>query len=137
MRVLVNGFLTDGIFLERGVRQGDFLSLLLYILCAEVLAANIRHDSTIKGFLLPGASGQHFKIGQYADDSTCLVKGLTWVSKMKILGVWFNNGTVNTKPDNWLPRLCKLEANLNLWKSRALSLVGKVLIINVLGASKF
>ena len=181
MRVLVNGFLTDRIFLERGVRQGDSLSPLLYILCAEVLAANIRHDSTIKGFLLPGASGQHFKIGQYADDSTCLVKdlfsldrlftllrkyeagtgaklnvskteamwlgawrskpeapyGLTWVSKMKILGVWFNNGTVNTEPDNWLPRLSKLEANLNLWKSRALSLVGKVLIINVLGASKF
>ena len=131
MRVIVNGFLTDSIQLSRGVRQGDPLSPLLYVLCAKVFAANIRSDSTIEGFLLPGSSGRHFKIWQYADDCTCFVKdpfsldclflqihnyeaatgaklnvskteamwlgawrsctltlhGLSWVSKMKILGV--------------------------------------------------
>ena len=39
--------------------------------------------------------------------------------------------------ENWLPRLSKLENNLNLWKTRSLSMIGKTLIINVLGASKF
>ena len=63
--------------------------------------------------------------------------GLTWVNKMKILGIWFGNGISIVDQDNWLPRLSKLETNLNLWKSRSLSLVGKSLIINVLGASKF
>ena len=120
MQVIVNGFLTDSIQLSRGVRQGDPLSPLLYVLCAEVFAANIRSDSTIEGFLLPGSSGRSFKIWQYADDCTCFVKdpfsldclflqirnyeaatgaklnvskteaiphGLSWVSKMKILGV--------------------------------------------------
>ena len=38
--------------------------------------------------------------------------------------------------DNWRPKLEKLEKHLNLWKSRSLSLVGKSLIINVLGISK-
>ena len=38
--------------------------------------------------------------------------------------------------DNWQPKLEKLEKHLNLWKSRSLSLVGKSLIINVLGISK-
>ena len=38
MRVLVNGFLSDKIVLRRGVRQGDPLSPMLYILCVEVLA---------------------------------------------------------------------------------------------------
>ena len=181
MRILVNGFLTEKIPLERGVRQGDPLSPLLYILCSEVLACNIRTEKKIHGFLLPGARGQEFKIRQYADDSTCFVKdiyslsvlfsilqkyergsgaklnyskteamwlgawhacpdtplGLTWVTKMKVLGVWYSNGLVNVDPDNWQSKLNKLEKNLNLWKSRSLSFVGKALIINTLGASKF
>lgn len=74
MRVLVNVFLTEQIPLERGVRQGDPLSPLLYVLCAEVLACNIRSERTCYSFLIPGAQGNHFKIRQYADDSTCFVK---------------------------------------------------------------
>ena len=42
----------------------------------------------------------------------------------------------DTDTDNWRPKLEKLEKHLNLWKSRSLSLVGKSLIINVLGISK-
>ena len=63
--------------------------------------------------------------------------GFTWVTKMKILGVWYTNGLANVDPDNWQSKLNKLEKNLNLWKTRSLSFVGKALIINVLGASKF
>ena len=177
MRVLVNGFLTDRIPLERGVRQGD---PLLYILCAEVLASNIKAETKIQGFLLPGAGGQQFKMRQYADDSTCFVKdlyslsvlfsilkryelgtgaklnyskteamwlgawrscpdeplGLKWVTKMKLLGVWYTNGLANVDPDDWQAKLNKLEKNLNLWKTRSLY-VGKSLLINVIGASKF
>ena len=58
------------------------------------------------------------------------------MTKMKILGIWFGNGITLVEQDNCLPKLSKLENNLNLWKSRSLSLVGKSLIINVMGASK-
>ena len=159
MKIIVNGFLTEKIFLKRGVRQGDSLSPLLYVICAEVLAQNIRNHTGIQGFLLPGAHS-YFKIRQYADDSTCFLKdtcslqnlfyllrkfergtgaklnlskteamwlgawrsrpdtplGLSWVPKMKICGVWFSNGLVNVDPDNWLPRISKLQSNINLWK---------------------
>ena len=60
--------------------------------------------------------------------------GLTWLKKMKILGVVF--GTIPTENLNWQPKLEKLEKPLNLWKSRSLSLPGKALIINMLGLSK-
>ena len=53
---------------------------------------------------------------------------------MKIVGVVF--GTVPVILDNWQPKLNKLEKSLGLWKARSLSLVGRSLIVNILGLSK-
>ena len=50
------------------------------------------------------------------------------------MGVVF--GTVPVGRDNWELRLSKLDIGLSYWKSRSLSCVGKVLILNVLGQSK-
>lgn len=178
MRVLVNDFLSESIALERGVRQGDALSPMLYVLCVEVLACKIRASQRIEGFLLPGASGLQFKVCQYADDTTAFVKsvkslhalfdvisdfergsgaklnrsktealwlgswkdrtdeplGLTWVRKTKILGIVF--GTTDVERDNWEPRLSKLDKCVSSWKNRSLSMIGKVLVLNILGFSK-
>ena len=73
MQVLVNDFLSDPIPLAQGVRQGDALSPMLYVLCVEVLACKIRAANDIAGFLLPGAGGLQFKVCQYAD-TTAFVK---------------------------------------------------------------
>ena len=43
MRIIVNEWLSDAIPLSRGVRQGDSLSPLLYILCVETLTCKIRN----------------------------------------------------------------------------------------------
>ena len=61
--------------------------------------------------------------------------GLTWVRKIKVLGVCF--GTVPVDELNWQPKITKLEKLINLWKSRSLSCVRKAMIINVIGLSKF
>ena len=74
MRIILNGWLTNPIPLNRGVRQGDSLSPLLYILCVEVLACLTRNSTDIRGFLLPGAGGRQFKVCQYAEDMTSFVK---------------------------------------------------------------
>lgn len=178
MQIIINDRLSSEINLKRGVRQGDLLSLLLYVLCVEVLASLIRSSSEIEGFLLPGADGLQARARLYADDIFAVLKslrslealfdlvdlyekgtgaklnrskteamwlgawrfhsdeplGLTWVKKIKILGVFF--GTVPIEQDNWVPRINKLEKALNLWKARSLFLLGKALIINALGFSK-
>ena len=74
MRILINDHLSKEIPLRRGVRQGHPLSPLLYILCVEVLANLIRKSDNVKGFLLPGAQGKYTKVGQYADDTTTILK---------------------------------------------------------------
>ena len=53
---------------------------------------------------------------------------------MKVLGVFF--GVVDVQRDNWEPKLSKLDRMLSMWKFRSLSMIGKSLVINVLGVSK-
>ena len=60
--------------------------------------------------------------------------GLTWVKKMKVLGV--SSSIIPVEQDNWMPKVNKLEKALNLWRMRSLSLLGKALVINILGFSK-
>ena len=63
--------------------------------------------------------------------------GFKLVSKMRILGVFFSNGLVSVDDDNWRSKLVKLEKALNLWSQRDLSFIGRAMIVNVLGASRF
>ena len=59
---------------------------------------------------------------------------ITWVGdKLKILGIYFGLG--NLDHANWADRVAKFEKRLNLWKLRTLSLKGKSMIINTIGAS--
>ena len=69
-QVKVNGFLTEPIEVNRGVRQGDPLSALLYVLIAEVLGNHIRSNQDINGITIKGIEQ---KILQYADDTQIIV----------------------------------------------------------------
>lgn len=63
--VLTNGTFSIFFHLERGTRQGDPLSPVLFTLFLEPLAIAIRADSRIKGVM---AGGQIHKMFLYADD---------------------------------------------------------------------
>ena len=61
--VKISGLLTDEIEITRGVRQGDPLSALLYVIIAEVFGNQIRSSQNISG-----VRNIEQKILQYADD---------------------------------------------------------------------
>ena len=71
-KIKVNGFISDGFALERGVRQGCPLSAPLYIITAEILAIAIRLNPEIKGIQIEDIES---KLSQYADDTTLTLTG--------------------------------------------------------------
>ena len=65
-----NGLSPDYFYLTRGVRQGDHLSLYLFLSAVETLAIAVRENSNVKGITI---EGKETKILQYADHTTAVL----------------------------------------------------------------
>ncbi len=57
--------------LKRGARQGDPLSAYLFILCMEVMSNSVMRNNAIDGIKV---NNHEFKLLQYADDTTAVLK---------------------------------------------------------------
>ena len=57
--------------LTGGVRQGDPLSPLLFILCLEVMACSIRLNDQIQGIKI---KNEEVKLSLFADEMTCFLR---------------------------------------------------------------
>ena len=66
-KLLINNTLSEGIEIQRSVRQGCPLSPYLYILAIEPVLEKIRLDNTIRGIHLPNRGER--KLLAYADDT--------------------------------------------------------------------
>ena len=75
-------------------------------------------------------------LGKWASNDMKPLK-LKWVkSPTKILGTYVSYDEVGNNNFNFNLKIQKLQSNLDMWKSRALTLYGKVLIIKSLGISQ-
>ena len=131
----IEGFLlpgAKGLQYKVGVYADDTTGLVKSVRSLAVLFNVIRIYEQGSGAKLNISKTEAMWLGAWRS-RTDQPFGLSWVPKMKILGVFFGQAT---EADNWQPKLKKLENHLNLWKSRSLSLVGKSLIVNTLGISK-
>ena len=73
VRVLVNGFRTKQVLINKGVRQGDPLSLYLFLLAVDPLVATINNDTRIEG-LWKGRK-RNVKCLSYVDDLNLTLVG--------------------------------------------------------------
>ncbi len=76
-RILVNGFQSESIKIERGVKQGDALSCAIFILCIDPLLRNINKSRNIKGITIRQKNNENiitFKAGAYADDVSVICR---------------------------------------------------------------
>ena len=67
----INGYFSEKIHLQRGVRQGCPLSALLYVLVIEILAIQLRLNPNIVGFKV---GGEKIVSVHYMDDTTIIIK---------------------------------------------------------------
>ena len=65
VRIQNNGYFSKPIVIGRGLHQGGPASSLIFLICAEILAIQLRKNETVKG--IPVREIQNL-LGQYADD---------------------------------------------------------------------
>ena len=70
-QILIGGNLTDPIFLEQGVPQGDIISPYLFIIMVEVLLIKITKSKNITGVVY---ALNEAKAEAFADDTTLFMK---------------------------------------------------------------
>jgi len=122
--------------------QSDFAKLSLYaddstgILSSELSIKKLLHYCHLYG-KASGAKLNKMKtkgiwLGKWKSRSDHPF-GISWIDKIKIVGIMFGD----VSPDDvWQPIFSKFEKTLRVWKGRKLSLIQKVMVVNVLACSK-
>ena len=97
-KIINNGWLSEEFYPQRGARQGCPLSPYIFIICAEILANQIRNDNQIQGLSI---GAKQFLISQYADDT--------------ILTLRYNEETLKRVIEifKWFEQLSGLKVNLD------------------------
>ena len=76
---MVNSHRSAEIKVERGLRQGDTLSFLLFLIVTEPFSEKLRQTTDIKGLQLSGR--REIKNVSYADDVTLTLRNIASVDK--------------------------------------------------------
>ena len=72
-RILLNGFLGEKIYMQRGIRQGDPVSGYLFNIAAEILAKQMTESNKFTGIKIN--SNTEIRLSQYADDTIIFLDG--------------------------------------------------------------
>ena len=69
-QIKINGNISQSFLIEKGVRQGCPLLMILNIILAEVMILNLIHNEKIKGITV---AQKEIKVSTFADDTTLYI----------------------------------------------------------------
>jgi hypothetical protein len=116
-RILVNGYMSESIPIERGVKQGDALSCAIFIICIDPLLRNINSNKLIKEIKIKSkrvgmVDEIFFKGAAFADDVSVICEN----TKQSIQQVFVEYDRLTTRSG----------LELNADKTRILCMNGRV-----------
>ena len=110
-KVLVNGALTDSIYHQQGLRQGDPMSPLLFVIVMDCLAALINAAVEAEVLKPTGSSRMPFRTSLYADDAVIFINpDPSEIASIKQLLQLFGNATglhTNFEKSSFTPICCE------------------------------
>merc|ERR1711971_378575 len=91
----------------------------------------------ISGLRVNKDKTQVLRIGKDAtsDPVLCPDLGLKWVTKLKILGIYLS-ATPSEIENNFTEKIAEIEALLNRWTFRNMTVYGRILVVKALALSK-
>ena len=90
-KINIKGEITEYFEIQRSVRQGCPISMLLFVLAAEILGQGIRLNGKIRGLRVPNTP--ETKVQQYADDTTFLIQGARDIKEINEMLKLYESGT--------------------------------------------
>jgi len=81
--IIINGVVRKGFKIKRGVKQGDALSCILFIMCMEPLSRNIEANPRIRPIFSETLRRQLPKAYTYADDlNGCIANSISSLQEL-------------------------------------------------------
>jgi len=134
-RILINGFKSESIAIQRGVKQGDALSCAIFVICIDPLLRNINKSKIVKQIKLDTKNSKlFFKAGAYADDVSVICEN----ERNSIRGVFneYNKLTVRSGLELNAEKTEILRLNTNQVLKVQIEYFGKLFSINTVDKLK-
>ncbi|BAH92418.1 Os03g0821633 [Oryza sativa Japonica Group] len=136
-RVLINGEPGCPILHRRGVRQGDPISPMIFILAMNVLSS-IFSKAEVEGLLQP--LGIPFCVSLYADDVVAFIRPAvdeirTAMQILAIFGEVLPLSIFRLKKEDLQPLVDKIARRLPSWMSHLMTPIGRATMVNVVLSS--
>ena len=181
--IKINGFLSETVHIQRGIRQGCPLSCLVFIICTEFMSLYLKQSENIHGIKVnvDHDTTTELRITQYADDTCLFLKDIDQVpvainvvkmfsnisglclnltkteglcigsianvyplndaikwpkTPIRYLGIYIGNDSLACEVQNWTLKIEQIQKLTDSWRTRRLTLQGKILILKTLAIPK-
>jgi hypothetical protein len=134
-RILVNGFKSEVISIQRGVKQGDALSCAIFVICIDPLLRNINKSKGVKEIKVGKNNTKiSFKAGAYADDVSVICEN----DRKSIWGVFneYNRLTIRSGLELNAEKTEILRLNTNKLLKIQIKYLGKHFDVNTVNKLK-